>query len=81
MRGQALVRSVQPAYQLPSLLWLQIAARARPISLYLLGVGTWQVRPFAAPTRRSTLPEQDDVGLLYGAGLRRVPSFAASALH
>ena len=47
-------------------------------SFYLptvLGVGTWQVQPFAAwqPTRRSTLPEHDD-----GAGLRRVPSFAAA---
>ena len=39
---------------------------------------------FAAwqPTRRSTLPEQDDVGPLHGTGLWHVPSFAAaSALY
>ena len=34
------------------------------------------------PTRRSSLPGQDDFVPLYGTGLRHVPSFAAaSALH
>ena len=49
-----------------------------PFASWALGPGrcgsaVWQ------PTRRSTLPGQDDVGLLYGAGLRRAPSFAAAS--
>ena len=79
MRVQALVMGVRPAYRLHSLLLRQTA----PISLHLLGVGTWQVLLYATwqPTGRSTLPVQDDFGPPYGTGLRLVPSFAVAEAH
>ena len=39
MRGQALVRDVQPAYQLPSLLWAADCCVGSPHLPCLLGVG------------------------------------------
>ena len=84
MQEQLLVRDVQPTLSIT----LLASAADCCVSSPHLSLPTWcwnlAGAAFAAwqPTRRSTLPEQDDVGPLHGTGLWHVPSFAAaSALH
>ena len=79
MREQALVLDAHPAYRAPSLLW-RLACELAPSPHLPLPPGHRDLADAAlrwlAANSQEFPSSQDNVGPLYGAGLRQVPSFA-----
>ena len=82
MREQALVQDVLSAYRSPSLLW-RLACELAPSPHLPLPPGHRDLADAAlrwlAANSQEFPSSQDNVGPLYGAGLRHVPSFAAAS--